>query len=43
MITPKLAQIASTGHNELYVGMLACGALVTYEKARTELMAALNG
>ena len=43
MITPKLTQIASQDGNELCVGLLACGALVMHDDARTELMKALNG
>lgn len=41
MITPKLAEITKAG-NELYVGMLACGALVIKPRARAELIETLE-
>ncbi|KAI1788429.1 hypothetical protein LXA43DRAFT_1091789 [Ganoderma leucocontextum] len=42
MITPKLAEIATTGNNELCIGMLACGALIMHDTSRTELMTAIK-
>ncbi|PIL32939.1 hypothetical protein GSI_05057 [Ganoderma sinense ZZ0214-1] len=42
MLPPKLIQIASAGNNQLYVGLLACGALIMQERARTELKAMLT-
>ncbi|KAI1785830.1 hypothetical protein LXA43DRAFT_1097396 [Ganoderma leucocontextum] len=43
MITPKLAEIATTGNNKLCVGMLTCGALIMQDVARTELISAIKG
>ena len=41
MISPRIAEITKAG-NELYVGMLACGALVIKDRARAELIEKLR-
>lgn len=41
-MTPKLTKMASNETNELYVGLLACRALVMYNRACTKLMTALS-